>query len=838
MDSPMAIFQRFTKSAVVWSWVMNGLRLATGLLVLPLVIAHLSDPDFGMYYVFLSLSALVPIVDFGFSVSIGRAVSYAMGGATELKPQGMAPSENNASPNFTLLWQLHHVTGKLYQSLALGTLLLLGLFGTINVALRVNETSSPTVTWLAWGITLAAAVLEIYMGWWNVFLGSMNQVRVGTQIAVVSLTVRIVLSCALLILGAGLLSVPIASLVASVLLRTWSRRLVLRHLGPPTGELDKMQVKSLLATLWPNSWRIGLQYVSGYLITYANTLVCQAVFGLAASAQYGFSLQLINTCAGMAAVWTVVKWPLIGQYRIKQDHQALQRLLWPRVWLQRLTYWGLALTAILVVPALLRWTHSGKTLLPPVWLFLLALNNFFEMSYSFWGTLISTENRTPFVRPIVISNVVSFSIVLILVHTTQLGLAAFVLTPLIIGCFCNYWRWPLEGARSIGVSWWHFLVRGHRTALLVITLSFALAPKISAAEKYYAATNLWNFHIGSGSQSSPALGRDGTIYVGTWEGYLIALDPDGTARWRFKTGFEIASSPAIGPDETVYVGCRNRRLYAVNKAGHQKWSFKTGGWVDASPAIGADGTIYFGSWDKKFYALKPDGTKQWEFATGGPVESSAAIDTNGVIYFGSHDRNFYTLNPDGSQRWAYGTEGEICSSPAIGAAGELYFASTDGQFYSLNPDGSLRWKLQTGGITRSSPVLGMDGTIYVSVNQTHCAISPDGKLKWQRDFWNAQPGYFGESAAAVLANGNVVFTGGDGLVMTVPGEDAAKEWIWNYWLFGPSYSSPLVADDGTIYVTGTWTELSALKRNIPLAKSPWPMFRGNPQHTGRAAGNP
>jgi outer membrane protein assembly factor BamB len=355
-----------------------------------------------------------------------------------------------------------------------------------------------------------------------------------------------------------------------------------------------------------------------------------------------------------------------------------------------------------------------------------------------------------------------------------------------------------------------------------------------AEQKYYAATNLWNFHVGSGSQSSPALGRDGTIYVGTGEGYLIALDPDGAERWRLKTGFEIASSPAIGQDETVYVGCRDRRFYAVDKNGRRKWTFTTGGWVDASPAIGAGGTIYFGSWDKKFYALNPDGSKQWEFATGGPVTSSAAIDSGGVIYFGSYDRNFYALNPDGSKRWSYATGGEISSAPAMGETGELYFASVDGTFHAVNPDGTRRWELQTGGITRSSPVLGMDGTIYVSVNQTHCAISPEGKFKWQRVLWHLQPGYYGEAAAAVLANGNVVFTGTDGLVMTVPGEDAEKEWLWNYWLVGPSYSSPLVADNGTIYVMSTATEFSALKREVPLAKSPWPMFRGNPQHTGLA----
>lgn len=369
--------------------------------------------------------------------------------------------------------------------------------------------------------------------------------------------------------------------------------------------------------------------------------------------------------------------------------------------------------------------------------------------------------------------------------------------------------------------------------ILIIIIGQLLAVS-GMAQQHYAATNLWKAPIGSGSQSSPALGQDGTIYVGTWEGYLIAFTPNGAERWRFKTGFEIASSPAVGADNTVYVGCRDRKLYAVDRLGHKRWAWKTGGWVDASAALGADGTVYFGSWDRTFYALNPDGSKKWAFATGGPIVSSAAIDAGGTIYFGSHDRKFYALNPDGTKRWEFATRGAITSSPAIGRGGEIFFASVDGKFHALNPDGTQRWELQTGGITRSSPVLGADGTIYVSVNASHCAVSAAGDFKWQRAFWHPSPGCFGESAAAVLANGLVVFTGGDGFVMTVPGDDGSEEWMWNFWLNGPSYSSVVVGRDGAIYALGLSVEFHALRNSVPLAESPWPMFRADPQHTGRA----
>ena len=83
----------------------------------------------------------------------------------------------------------------------------------------------------------------------------------------------------------------------------------------------------------------------------------------------------------------------------------------------------------------------------------------------------------------------------------------------------------------------------------------------------------------------------------------------GNKLWEFETGDWVRSSPAIGSDGTVYVGSHDHKLYAINgKSGVKLWEFKTGGRVYSSPAIGSDGTVYVGSGypDKKLYAIKTD----------------------------------------------------------------------------------------------------------------------------------------------------------------------------------------------------------------------------------------
>ena len=87
-------------------------------------------------------------------------------------------------------------------------------------------------------------------------------------------------------------------------------------------------------------------------------------------------------------------------------------------------------------------------------------------------------------------------------------------------------------------------------------------------EKLYAiypnGTKKWTFNLGADRKiegSCPAISSDGTIFIGTHigevdGGEIIAINPDGTEKWRKKVIDQgwIESSPSIGKDGTVYIG--------------------------------------------------------------------------------------------------------------------------------------------------------------------------------------------------------------------------------------------------------------------------------------------
>ncbi len=222
----------------------------------------------------------------------------------------------------------------------------------------------------------------------------------------------------------------------------------------------------------------------------------------------------------------------------------------------------------------------------------------------------------------------------------------------------------------------------------------------------------WKFKTGEKIWSSQAIGSDGTIYTGSRDRYLYALNPDGTLKWKFKAGRRIQTSPAIAPDGTIYVGSNDWHLYALNPDGTLKWKYRTSHWIISasvsSPAISLDGTVYVASWDGYLSAISPDGTLKWTFKTGWPgagpfqhllkkppawmtagldeITSSPVISLEGTIYIGSNNNYLYALHPDGTLKWKFGTGDGIFSSPRISPDGTVYVGSWDGYLYAIgNP---------------------------------------------------------------------------------------------------------------------------------------------------------
>ena len=78
----------------------------------------------------------------------------------------------------------------------------------------------------------------------------------------------------------------------------------------------------------------------------------------------------------------------------------------------------------------------------------------------------------------------------------------------------------------------------------------------------------WNYATKGNVLSSPAIGTDGTVFVGSSDKKLYALNPDGSLKWSYTNSvYAFSSSPSIGIDGTVFVGLGDGKLYAIAEAG-------------------------------------------------------------------------------------------------------------------------------------------------------------------------------------------------------------------------------------------------------------------------------
>jgi outer membrane protein assembly factor BamB len=361
----------------------------------------------------------------------------------------------------------------------------------------------------------------------------------------------------------------------------------------------------------------------------------------------------------------------------------------------------------------------------------------------------------------------------------------------------------------------------------------------------------WRYHTSDYReiQSSPAIGLDGTIYFGSLNDTLYALNPNGTLKWCYSTNRDIYSSPAIGSDGTIYFGSYDHYLYALNPDGSLKWRYDAGTSVHTSPAIGSDGTIYFGQMWGEYYhgyfnALNPDGSLKWRCPTDCDIYSSPSIGLDGTIYFGTWTRDtnnyLYALEPDGSLKWRYwigaGYGSSIYSSPTIGSDGTIYFVAYDYHLYALNPDGTLKWSLpdSLGQFQRElSVTIASDGTIYGSGGRFY-AINPDGTVKWE---YMDEYGRTASCTPSIGSDGTIYFGSGVGRGFGLCALNPDGTVKWKYYIGQYSIESPpAIGSDGTIYFGCSDGYFYAIQGSGQLADTPWPKFRHDSKNTGRFDG--
>jgi outer membrane protein assembly factor BamB/subtilisin family serine protease len=302
----------------------------------------------------------------------------------------------------------------------------------------------------------------------------------------------------------------------------------------------------------------------------------------------------------------------------------------------------------------------------------------------------------------------------------------------------------------------------------------------------------WTYTTGSAIDTSSAtVSADGSaVYASSEDGYLYAISAaNGSLLWRYQLSATPACSPTLASDGSIYVKDSGSTLYAVNPTGSRKWASTVPGASYASPVVAADGTIYIGTDGGTLYAIDPsNGADKWTFSAASAIYTAVAVDASGTVYFGTLGGTVYAVDSTGRQLWSHQAASSITSSPALGSNGAVYFGCYDHNLYALNSaSGAQLWTSPLGGEVRaSSPTVDSNGLVYVGCyDGLVYAINPDGSLN------------------RTYATGNLV------------------------------RSSPTLAG-GMLYIGSSDHHVYAFPVGAALSASAWPTYLGNSDRTGRA----
>ncbi len=278
--------------------------------------------------------------------------------------------------------------------------------------------------------------------------------------------------------------------------------------------------------------------------------------------------------------------------------------------------------------------------------------------------------------------------------------------------------------------------------LLGVSCRGLFGPRYGKTVWVAAADSGADFLTSTAISSSPALGPDGTIYIGattSWwwpfppmageDGFVLALTANGVRKWRAGTSSGVGAL-AVAEDGTIYA-VAGKELRAISPGGESLWTFAVDSGTIYPPALGADGAIYVAAEDSGLYTLNPDGTVRCRRQLGALSLGAPVIHDGGLVSVPCYGK-IVTVDQTGALQWVYATSRWSTRIIAVGGSGRLYVADNDSVLYALGPHGNEEWHLGLSDLASPGVVDQSGNCVFgLAEDDTVICVSPQGVVLWK-----------------------------------------------------------------------------------------------------------
>lgn len=443
-----------TKKDVTWSYVAKLFQIGSGLVTLPLILRLLTTEEVGMNYLMLTVSSIVGLMDFGFSPQFGRNFTYVNSGARRLCREGVE-EERGGSIDWHLLSVLISTARFVYRRLSVLALIVMLTFGTGYIWYLTEGFTNVNNSLYIWILYSFSTYFNIYFSYYSSLLTGSGMIRESSQAAILSKSAYLVLCTLFLLLGWGLFAVVAANFIAPFVQRYVSYRAYFKpelkaHIAEQS--VTREDIRETFSVIWFNAKKLGINFIGAYAVNKMGMFIIGFFLPLATIGSYGLLTQLTTIVSGIANTMFVTYLPKVSNCRVTGDRSMLKRTISFSMVVGQIIMLAGALGIIFVAPYLLELIKS-QTMLPSrlicvLYLVIVAL----ELNHSEFASVISTENKIPYVVPSLVSGGVIVLLTFIALKFTTLGLLGVVLVQGIVQAAYNNWRWPLWVFRELDMS--------------------------------------------------------------------------------------------------------------------------------------------------------------------------------------------------------------------------------------------------------------------------------------------------------------------------------------------------------------------------------------------------
>jgi O-antigen/teichoic acid export membrane protein len=450
---------RIGTKEILWNYIATTLKIGASGFLIPLVLRMMPSEMVGIWSVFLSVTTLIYLFDFGFGPSFTRNITYVYSGVKNLKVNGFEKVDlNNAETDFSLLKGLINAMKWLYFRIAIILLILLLTLGTyyLRYILR-NYSGNREEVYISWVILCLINSYYLFTLYYDSLLLGKGQVKTSKQIVIVGQIIYLIFASLLILMGFGLIALVSAqalSIIASRLMAhrcfyTYELKRIFNHTIP-------ISQKAILKTITPNAIKIGMTFLGGFLVLRSGIFIGSLYLSLSEIASFGITMQLISIIAGLGSIYTVTYQPLISQLRVEHNNKAIKLLYLKGQVVLILTYLTCGILIILLGNWAINFVHSKTQLLPQLLVFIALLISFLESNHSLAGSVLLSKNEVPFFKASLISGVGTVILLFLLLQFTTLGIWAMVISPGVAQLAYQNWKWPLEVTKDIDIKFKDF----------------------------------------------------------------------------------------------------------------------------------------------------------------------------------------------------------------------------------------------------------------------------------------------------------------------------------------------------------------------------------------------